>query len=166
MPREHYTQAVFALRERRAEIAGDIERLENNLRKKKLQFAAIHETIQLLDPEPKSVRVRAISTQTRIFQPGEIVRAIFAVLRAAGKPLTAGAIREGVLAHLDIPATAKGALGHRVHGSLYYLKRSRQVLRKIGEGRYSTYDISPDVDPAEFEAAALGSPGGNSLTLP
>lgn len=138
--------AVAALKDRRATMAGEIERFKQGIRDREEQLAHLDATLRILDPSyradtiaPKRIR------QVKLFGQGELNRLILdAMRRADGKPLTVPQIADAIIAAKGYGHEAKHALIRRVRANLSYLLRHRQAVDKIGNRLSARWRLKPD----------------------
>jgi hypothetical protein len=82
---------ISALREKRAIVAGLIEKLERKLEQRRADLTHIDGVLRLFQPDrdPEAIRPkRAYARRTRYFAKGELSRLVLEALRDAGKPQT------------------------------------------------------------------------------
>lgn len=126
--------AIAALKDRRATLAGEIERFKQGIRDREEQLSHLDATLRVLDPEyradtiaPKRLR------RVKLFGGGELNRLIIDALRKAdGKPLSTPAIADAIIAAKGYGHAAKPALIRRVRANLSYLLKHRGSIEKTG----------------------------------
>jgi hypothetical protein len=81
---------IGALRNKRAELAGILRQLEQQLVHQRADLANLDATMRLFDPEirPKDIRPKQPRTRNVWFRPGECLRLIYNALREATQPVT------------------------------------------------------------------------------
>jgi len=86
MENEH---VVFGLIRKRAELAGEIDHLESQIREKLVALQNLDGTIRIFQPDidlteikPRPIPIRAQAA------PGEMIRAVLTVLRQAREPIS------------------------------------------------------------------------------
>ena len=81
---------IGALRSKRAELAGALRQLEQQLAQQRANLAHLDATMRLFDPEirPKDIRPRQQRARNAWFHPGECLRLIYDELREATQPTT------------------------------------------------------------------------------
>jgi hypothetical protein len=126
--------AIAALKDRRATLAGEIQRFKQGIRDREEQLTHLDATLRVLDP---SYRVGTIAPkrlrQVKLFGGGELNRLIIDALRRAnGKPLSTPQIAGAIIAVKGYGEEAKYALIRRVRANLSYLLRHRESVEKIG----------------------------------
>lgn len=127
---------VNGLVEKRAEIAGEIREIEQQLRALRGSLSHLDATIHLLDPgiELSQMRPKRRRRKNSLFADGELGRCIREVLRDAGDTaLSTVDITKKVLAQrgLDQDAAALKTASAAVSRALYRLEQTDQV-RKAG----------------------------------
>lgn len=127
--------AIAALKAKRGELAGEIQRMKSMLAYRKEQLAHLDATLKLLDP---NCRVETIAPkrrrQVKLFRQGELGRAILDALRKAeGKPLHVAEITTAVIEAKGYGEGSRAALLPRVRGNLTYLSRHARSVTKTGD---------------------------------
>ena len=81
---------ICGLRDKRAELAGMVNRLEQQLVQHRASLMHLDATMRLFDPDirPEEIRPRQLRAHNHWFQPGECLRLIYDVLRDAAQPVT------------------------------------------------------------------------------
>jgi len=79
------THVIGALRSKRAELAGMLRQLEQQLAQQRANLAHLDATMRLFDPHirPKDIRPRQPRERNAWFRPGECLRLIYDELREA-----------------------------------------------------------------------------------
>src|SRR5689334_22221400 len=97
---------ICALRDKRSELAGMVNRLERELVERRASLTHLDATMRLFDPDlrPEEIRPRRLRDRNAWFRPGECLRLIYDVLRHAPKPLTARELAERIMDAKPIPA--------------------------------------------------------------
>lgn len=142
--------AVAFLKDRRATLAGEIERFKNDIKHRQQQLAHLDATLRILDPEyrtdsipPKRLR------QMKLFGGGELNRLILdALRRAEGRPLGNPEIADAIIAAKGYGHEAKPALIRRVRANLSYLRR-KGTVQKTGERGTARWQLK------EFQGKSL-----------
>jgi hypothetical protein len=98
---------IGALRNKRAELAGTLRQLEQQLARERTNLAHLDATMRLFDPNirPKDIRPRQRRTHNAWFRQGECLRLIYDELREATEPLTTRELAERIMRVKAIPAT-------------------------------------------------------------
>ncbi len=94
-------QVIGGLRDKRAELVGLVDRLEQQLADHRVSLTHLDATMRLFDPdlllqttEPQQRERERVSW----FRPGECLRAIYDVLREAAQPVTTREVARRVIA--------------------------------------------------------------------
>jgi hypothetical protein len=90
---------IGALRNKRAELAGTIRQLEQQLARERTNLAHLDATMRLFDPNirPKDIRPRQRRTHNAWFRRGECLRLIYDELRDASQPVTTRELAERIM---------------------------------------------------------------------
>ena len=88
MPESH---VVSALVDKRAELAGQIVRIEQQLGQFRADLIHIDATIRLFAPtlEPETIKAKVIRRRNDWFEPGEVKRRVLDTLRRSDQPMAA-----------------------------------------------------------------------------
>ena len=121
---------IGALRNKRAELAGMLRQLEQQLVRQRANLAHLDATMRLFDPDirPMDIRPKQPRERNAWFRQGECLRLIYDELREATQPVTTRELAERIMrlkAYRRPIATA-------VNGF-----RRRCLLRSIGRSRRS-----------------------------
>jgi hypothetical protein len=97
---------IGALRNKRAELAGTLRQLEQQLARERTNLAHLDATMRLFDPNirPKDIRPRQPRTHNAWFRHGECLRLIYDQLRDATEPVTTRELAERIMRVKAIPA--------------------------------------------------------------
>ena len=136
--------AIAALKDRRATLAGEIQRFKQGIRDREDQLSHLDATLRILDPEyradtipPKRLR------QVKLFGGGELNRLILDALRRAdGRPLSTPEIAQAIIDAKGYGQEAKTALIRRVRANLSYLLRKRDMVKKIGNRQFAKWRLA------------------------
>jgi hypothetical protein len=98
---------VGALRNKRAELAGTLRQLEQQLTQHKANLAHLDATMRLFDPNvrPKEISPRQRRVRNAWFRQGECLRLIYDELREATQPVTTRELAERIMRVKAMPAT-------------------------------------------------------------
>jgi hypothetical protein len=90
---------IGALSNKRAELAGIVRQLEQQLVQQRTNLAHLDATMRLFDPDiqPKQIRAKQSRVRSVWFRPGECLRLIYDELRDAAQPITTREWCGGVL---------------------------------------------------------------------
>jgi hypothetical protein len=97
---------IGALGNKRAELAGILRQLEQQLVQQRADLAHLDATMRLFDPEirPKDIRPKQLRTRNVWFRPGECLRLIYDALREATQPVTTRELAERIMRVKAMPA--------------------------------------------------------------
>jgi hypothetical protein len=97
---------IGALRNKRAELAGMLRQLEQQLGQQRANLAHLDATMRLFDPDirPKDIRPKRQRARNVWFRPGECLRLIYDELREATQPMTTRELTERIMRVKAIPA--------------------------------------------------------------
>lgn len=100
---------ITALSKKRAELAGDIENLQEELRTKILALEQLDATLLLFDPsyEIASIKPKAFRPPADWSKRGEMTRLILGILRKATEPLTSSDIAAQLIMERALERTDK-----------------------------------------------------------
>ncbi|MCK9916266.1 hypothetical protein MXD81_44655 [Microbacteriaceae bacterium K1510] len=138
--------AILALKDRRATLAGEIQRFKDGIKHREQQLAHMDATLRILDPEyradtiaPKRIR------RVKLFGGGELNRLIIDALRRAnGEALSTPQIADAIIAAKGYGHEAKPALTRRVRANLSYLLWKRRAVEKIGDRMTARWRLRAD----------------------
>ena len=124
---------IYALRDKRSELAGMVNRLEQELVGHRASLTHLDATMRLFDPDlrPEEIRPRHQRARNAWFRPGECRRLIYDVLRNASQPLPAREVAEQVMDAKAIPAAddrQRALIRKTVLGSL---NRAKETIERI-----------------------------------
>jgi hypothetical protein len=96
---------VSALRNKRAELAGMVGQLEQQLARQRTNLAHLDATMRLFDPEirPQEIRAKQQRARSAWFRQGECLRRIHDELRNAAQALTTRDLAERIIRHVARP---------------------------------------------------------------
>jgi hypothetical protein len=97
---------IGALRNKRAELAGALRQLEQQLAGHRANLAHLDATMRLFDPEvrPKDLRPRRVRARNVWFRQGECLRLIYDELREAAQPVTTRELAGRIMRVKAMPA--------------------------------------------------------------
>ena len=124
---------IGALRNKRAELAGMLRQLEQQLVQQRANLAHLDATMQLFDPDirPKDIRPKQPRARNAWFRPGECLRLIYDELREATQPVTTRELAEQIMRVKAIPA-ADNDRRERVQKTLLAtLNRAKQTITRV-----------------------------------
>jgi hypothetical protein len=97
---------VSALRNKRAELAGTVRQLEQQLAQQVANLAHLDATMRLFDPDirPQEIRPKQQRARGAWFRQGECLRLIYDQLRDAPRPVATRELAERIMRTKAIPA--------------------------------------------------------------
>lgn len=121
---------IEGLAKARAELAGEIDRTHERLRKLVADLEHVDATLRIVAPD---LAVEAI--KPKVFRPpadwskrGEMTRLVMSILRTARQPMTTREIAERMVVERGIPATTQ-ALNSMTRRVACALRRQRELNR-------------------------------------
>jgi hypothetical protein len=129
------TYAISALKRRRAEIDGEIQACELQLRSLNEALCHLDATLCLFDPDydPKEIRARRRYDRARLFGKGKLTRLILDALRKAERPLSTPEVIAAIAVELNFGSDVPVGVKARVRAGLRYLRKARGCIVKEGE---------------------------------
>src|ERR1700744_3696962 len=90
---------IGALRNKRAELAGMLRQLEQQLARQRENLAHLDATMRLFDPDirPNTIRPKQQRARSAWFRPGECLRLIYHELRDAVQPMSTRELAERIM---------------------------------------------------------------------
>src|SRR5258706_16096589 len=126
-----FRYAVCSLRAKRAEMAGDIQQLELQLRRQRRELAKVDDILRILSPslDPTKIPPKRAIRYLNIFRPGELGRLIIGMLRASGCPMTNIELADLIMTRSVISHDLWTAILRRTRANLPYLEGQGRVMR-------------------------------------
>jgi hypothetical protein len=124
---------IGALRNKRAELAGMLSQLEQQLVQQRANLAHVDATMRLFDPDirPKDIRPKQPRAHNTWFRQGECLRLIYDELREATQPVTTRELAERIMRVKAIPA-ADDQRRERIQQTLLAsLNRAKQTIARV-----------------------------------
>jgi hypothetical protein len=124
---------IGALRSKRAELAGMLRQLEQQLVQQRANLAHVDATMRLFDPEiqPKDIRPKQPRVRNAWFRPGESLRLIYDELREATQPLTTRELAERIMRLKAMPAADHQRRELVQKTLLGSLNRAKQTIARV-----------------------------------
>ncbi len=124
---------IGALRNKRAELAGALRRLEQQLVQQRANLAHVDATMRLFDPDirPNDIRPRRLRARNAWFRPGECLRLIYDELREATQPVTTRELAERIIRLKAIPAADDQRRELVQKTLLGSLNRAKQTIARV-----------------------------------
>jgi hypothetical protein len=124
---------IGALRNKRAELAGMLRQLEQQLGQQRANLAHVDASMRLFDPDirPKDIRPKQPRERNAWFRPGECLRLIYDELREATQPVTTRELAERIMRLKAIPA-AENDRRERIQKTLLAsLNRAKETIARV-----------------------------------
>ena len=124
---------IGAVRNKRAELAGMLRQLEQQLGQQRANLAHVDATMRLFDPDirPKDIRPKQPRERNAWFRPGECLRLIYDELREATQPVTTRELAERIMRLKAIPA-AENDRRERIQKTLLAsLNRAKETIARV-----------------------------------
>jgi hypothetical protein len=124
---------IGALRNKRAELAGMLRQLEQQLVQQRANLAHLDATMRLFDPDirPKDIRAKQMRARSVWFGPDECLRLIYDELREATEPVTTRELAERIMRVKAIPA-ADDDRRERIQKTLLgSLNRAKETIARV-----------------------------------
>lgn len=136
--------ALHALKERRAELSGEIAALKRRITNLTETVLHLDGAIRAFDPDanPAEIPDKRFQQNVKIYGKGKLTRIILGVLRKAGKPLSTPEVAETVVAELGYGPDAVRAMTNHVRSNLGYLTRDRGIVERTGERKSALWSLS------------------------
>jgi hypothetical protein len=127
------THVIGALRNKRAELAGVLRQLEQQLVRQRANLAHLDATLRLFNPDirPKDIRPKQPRTRNAWFRPGECLRLIYDALREAAQPVTTREPAEQIMRVKAIPAADNDRRERIQKTLLATLNRAKPTIARV-----------------------------------
>ena len=124
---------IGALRNKRAELAGILRQLEQQLAQHRASLAHLDATMRLFDPEirPSDIRPRQKRARNAWFNPGECLRLIYDELREAAQPATTRELAERIMRCKAMPAMDDSGRELLQRTLLSSLNRAKTTIARV-----------------------------------
>jgi hypothetical protein len=124
---------MSALRNKRAEMAGTVVQLEQQLVRQRADLSHLDATMRLFDPDirPNEIRPRQRRARSTWFHHGECLRLIYDELRDAPQPMTTRQLAERIMRNKAIPAADDRSRDLVQKTLLGSLNRAKQTIARI-----------------------------------
>jgi len=137
--------AITALRDKRGELAGTIDALQDQLRQAFIDMDHIDATLRMFVPdiELEEIKPKPLPPRHRAFK-GQVTRAILAMLRKEG-PMDAKAITLRLMAERELNVNDSGlqkAMRKRIGAALRNLRERTLVESEQGKGGLLVWSVS------------------------
>jgi hypothetical protein len=127
---------IGALRNKRAELAGTLRQLEQQLVQKRANLAHLDATMRLFDPaiRPNDIRPKRTRARNVWFRPGECLRLIYDELREATQPVTTRELAERIMRVKAVPAADNNHRELVQKTLLASLNRAKETIARVETG--------------------------------
>jgi hypothetical protein len=127
---------MHALRSKRAELAGTLLQLEQQLVQQRADLTHIDATMRLFDPDiqPDEIRPRRGQPHSAWFRHGECLRLIYDELRDAPQPMTTRELTERIMRIKAIPVDDNRCRELMQKTLLGSLNRAKETIARIESG--------------------------------
>ena len=137
--------AITALRDKRGELAGQIDALQDQLRQAFIDMDHIDATLRMFQPdiELDEIKPKPLPPRHRAYK-GQVTRAILAMLRKEG-PMDARAITLRLMAERELNVNDSGlqkAMHKRIGAALRNLRERTLVLSRSGPGGLLVWSLT------------------------
>jgi hypothetical protein len=124
---------IGALRNKRAELAGMLRQLEQQLAQQRANLAHVDATMRLFDPDirPKDIHPKQPRARNAWFRQGECLRLIYDELREATQAVTTRELAERIMRVKAIPATDDQRRERVQKTLLASLNRAKQTIERV-----------------------------------
>ncbi len=139
------THAITALRNKRGELAGQIDALQDQLRQAFIDMDHIDASLRMFVPdiELDEIKPKPLPPRHRAFK-GQVTRAILAMLRKEG-PMDAKAITLRLMAERELNLNDSGlqkAMHKRIGAALRNLRERTLVQSRSGSGGLLVWSVA------------------------
>jgi len=124
---------IGALRNKRAELAGTLRQLEQQLVQQRANLAHLDATMRLFDPgiRPKDIRPRQQRVRNASFRPGECLWLIYDELREATQPVTTRELAERIMRVKAMPVADNNRRELVQKTLLASLNRAKETIARV-----------------------------------
>jgi hypothetical protein len=124
---------IGALRNKRAELAGTLRQLEQQLVQQRANLTHLDATLRLFDPtiQPKDFRPKRPRARNAWFRPGECLRLIYDELREATQPVTTRELAERIMRVKAMPVADNNRRELVQKTLLASLNRAKETIARI-----------------------------------
>ena len=127
------THVIGALRNKRAELAGMLRQLEQQLVQQRANLAHLDAAMRLFDPQirPNEIRPKQPRERNAWFRPGECLRLIYDELREAIQPMTTRELTERIMRVKAMPTANDRRRAAIQKTLLASLNRAKQTIARV-----------------------------------
>jgi hypothetical protein len=142
------SHVVSALRQKRAEVAGQITATERRIGDLRTSLVHLDATLRLFDDgiNPEAILAKLPKPEAKVARlpHGDLTKAVLDTLRQATAPLTKNEVADRVAEVLDLPVNdriGRTTLRERVEGTLFR-QRDRRVLSSVKDGPHNLWRVA------------------------
>lgn len=137
---------IFALRDKRARMAGKVDKMARDLAREREALATLDAVIRMFEPAGNPELIPSIrpTNGTLFFRRGELTRLCVSALRDAGKPMRARYVAEWAIGAKGLPmpeARVRDKLYENTRVSLMALAR-KGIVRRIVEWPETWWELA------------------------
>src|ERR1700712_2054090 len=141
------SHVVSALVDKRAELAGQIVRVEQQLGQFRADLIHIDATIRLFAPDlvPETIQPKVIRRRDDWFEPGEVKRRVLDTLRRSDQPMGAPEVVRAVMSERGLDPADRSAFAKiqaKVGTTLRHLASRGILIRSTGEQGAVAWEIA------------------------
>lgn len=135
--------ALTTLKQRRAQLAGEIVQLEQQAAWKRSQLIHVDAALTILGADdPESIKPVKPYKRIALFKQGELSNAVRDALRRGEKPMRTAEVTAAVMAAMGHDDRALPAMAGRVRASLEYLSVHKKTVVRTGEKTKVTWSLA------------------------
>ena len=130
--------ALMALKQKHAELAGEIQSLKNKLAWAEDSLLHIDAALLVFEPSSDPTQIPAKRKRVKLYKQGELSRTVVDALRRVGNALGTHEIASAIMEKRGYAEEARSGLTPRVRSSLAYLEKLKRVIKtgKASECRW------------------------------
>jgi hypothetical protein len=134
---------MHALRNKRAELAGTLIQLEQQLVRQRADLAHLDATMRLFDPDmrPNEVPPKQRRPHSAWFRHGECLRLIYDELRDASQPMTTRELTERIMRVKAVPPDDHRCRELMQKTLLGSLNRAKETIARIESGGVVSWQL-------------------------
>jgi uncharacterized protein YigA (DUF484 family) len=130
---------ITALRNKRAELSGDLAQTEARIQRLRTEIGAVDVTLRLFDPgqKPATIKPRVKRAKSSRFKAGEFSRSLLGLIREADRPLTVRDLAEAVAAAHGLDTSSPKAMRTLIANTRSAMSKPREgIVREDVGGVY------------------------------
>lgn len=136
--------ALAALRERRAELSGEIRQLEQRLRSLRTSLTHLDGALAMMAPgfDPSTIKAKRPYKRVKLFGQGKLNGHILDALRRGARAMTTAEVTDAVAEAVNFGPDAAQGLKSRVRANLLYLTKVRGLVAKDGDRETAVWGLA------------------------